>query len=188
MLSPADAVLEAWEKAPWPQFRLHHSKDSESSGKIRNTTFTSPSHLVCSLRTIVPETVPQEPRPGHEDEEENNDIQDPEAPGPQRPNPFDTNYKFKHELCPTDGTLQKNVVAKRNSKTHVITWHHTDGIHPESPEGDKLHLQGRGKVTGSGEYVRNMKMGDCITVWAKARFGGWVNVVEKVEIDVYWAV
>lgn len=181
-------ALEAWEKAPWPQFRLHNSKDSESSMILRNTAIKVPSHLVCSLRTVVPETVPKNPPPGQADFDEEEDIEDDVQFGPRRTTSSTARYEFKHELCPTDSVLQKNVVAERNFKTHTITWLYTDSIHPESPEGDELHLQGRGKVTGSGEYVRNMKIGDCITVWAKARFSGWVNVVERVEIDVYWAV
>jgi hypothetical protein len=55
-------------------------------------------------------------------------------------------------------------------------------------DGTALEEQGRGRDTGTGEFVRNLKLGDVVTVWAKARFPQWVNVVEQVKIDVYWAV
>jgi hypothetical protein len=59
---------------------------------------------------------------------------------------------------------------------------------PDSIDGKKLDEEGRGRATGNGEYVRNLKVGDVVTLWGKARYGGWVNYVEEVKIDVYWAV
>lgn len=47
---------------------------------------------------------------------------------------------------------------------------------------------GRGSETGRGDFVRNLKPGDVITVWAKSRFAGWTNYVEAVKVDVYWAM
>ena len=72
--------------------------------------------------------------------------------------------------------------------THTITWSWLDDIDPKSDEADDLVLFGRGKETGDGEFVRNLKVGDVITVWAKTRFPGWVNNVYSVKVDVYWAV
>ena len=182
------AALEAWEKAPWPQLRLYCSKDAPQANihKI--------SRLVCSLRTVLPLTVPIPGIPSDDVEDniaDRNFVQAPQPNGHQNSGPSHaprTRHQFKHELCPTDDVLQKNVVAKPESKTHVITWKYNDNIQPESPEADELHYQGRGKNTGRGDFVSNMKMGDCVTVWAKARFRGWINTVEKVQIDVYWAV
>jgi hypothetical protein len=71
---------------------------------------------------------------------------------------------------------------------HVIEWSWTDDIHPESPEAEKLTEEGRGKETGTGEFVRNLQLGDVITVWGKARFPGWSNHVNGVTVDIYWAV
>jgi len=51
-----------------------------------------------------------------------------------------------------------------------------------------LEEQGRGRGTGNGEFVRDLRLGDVVTVWGMARFGAWVNNVEAVKIDVYWAV
>jgi hypothetical protein len=85
--------------------------------------------------------------------------------------------------------LQKNVTASRNTKEHVIVWSDEDEIVDfESAEAVALEKLGRGRATGSGEFVRNLKMGDVITVWGKARFPGWINTVEDVQIDIYWAV
>lgn len=73
-------------------------------------------------------------------------------------------------------------------KEHVITWSFDDHIHPESKEAVKLEEQGRGRATGSGDLIRSLEVGDVVTVWAKARFPGWMNVIEEVKMDVYWAV
>lgn len=71
----------------------------------------------------------------------------------------------------------------------MVTWLYTDNISPDSDEAKKIdEEEGRGRGTLDGSYVRNLKLGDVITVWGKARFGGWANHVEKVKIDVYWAV
>jgi hypothetical protein len=71
----------------------------------------------------------------------------------------------------------------------VITWSHTDNIRPGTEAAVKLGTdEGRGEETGDGWFVRDLKMGDVVTVWAKTRFAGWANKIEKVKIDVYWAV
>lgn len=78
----------------------------------------------------------------------------------------------------------------RTNKEHRVVWSYTDDI-PHSTLtqlGLSLEERGRGKATGNGEFVRNLKLGDIVTVWAKARFPGWVNYVENVKVDVYWAV
>jgi hypothetical protein len=54
--------------------------------------------------------------------------------------------------------------------------------------GKALEDQGRGRNTANGQFVRDLKVGDIVTVWGKARFPGWVNMIETVQIDVYWAV
>jgi hypothetical protein len=63
-----------------------------------------------------------------------------------------------------------------------------DCIKPDSIEATLLEEEGRGKETGSGELVRNMAVGDVITLWGRARFPGWINHIQEVKIDVYWAV
>lgn len=73
-------------------------------------------------------------------------------------------------------------------KTHVVEWAWTDDINPESDGGMELKAKGRGRGTGDGHFVRDLKLGDVITIWGKAKFPAWVNHIEKVKIDVYWAV
>lgn len=97
--------------------------------------------------------------------------------------------RFEHPLMPTMKCLQKNLTATREPQEHKIVWSCNDDIaDPDSMEAQALEERGRGRDTGNGDYVRDMKVGDVVTVWAKARFPGWVNVVESVRIDVYYAV
>ncbi|RGP68386.1 hypothetical protein FLONG3_8159 [Fusarium longipes] len=98
--------------------------------------------------------------------------------------------RYTHPLQPRDKwVIQHNKTAHRPWQDHVVTWSWQDDISPESEAAEKMRREkGRGRGTGDGSFVRDLKMGDVITVWAKARFGGWVNTVEKVKIDVYWAV
>jgi len=102
--------------------------------------------------------------------------------------PTELRQAYAHPFLPPSTRLQSNVTATRIIKEHVITWSYHDDVQPESLEGDELEKAGRGRASGNGEYVRNLKLGDVITVWARARFPGWLNNVEHVRIDVYWAV
>ncbi|KAK4136862.1 hypothetical protein BT67DRAFT_373679 [Trichocladium antarcticum] len=100
-------------------------------------------------------------------------------------------HDFKHPLCAADNLkVQSNVTAEREWKTHRVVWSYTDDIDPERDveAAVKLEEQGRGKATGDGKFVRDLKLGDVVTLWAMARFGGWVNKVESAKIDVYYAV
>ena len=73
--------------------------------------------------------------------------------------------------------------------THSVVWRATDNIQSGSQEAAVLlGAHGRGTGTGNGRFVRDLKLGDVITVWAKARFPAWVNYVESVMVDVYWAL
>lgn len=83
-------------------------------------------------------------------------------------------------------TIQYNKTATRTPTTHIIVWSWTDDIDPPTPQ--QLREIGRGEETGTGEFVRNLKLGDVVTVWAKSRFGGWANHVDAVKVDVYWAL
>ncbi|KUJ06346.1 uncharacterized protein LY89DRAFT_603447 [Mollisia scopiformis] len=102
----------------------------------------------------------------------------------------DTNiqYHFHHEFIPNQDCLQKNLTATKNVQTHQVVWSCDDDTDPDSVFGQALEDRGRGRATATGEFVRNMKIGDVVTVWAKARFAEWANTIEEVKIDVYWAV
>lgn len=99
------------------------------------------------------------------------------------------NYQYLHPLLHQEQwVIRRNRTASRDWQDHVITWSYDDDIEAESDEGTELDEQGRGRGTGDGRFVRSLKMGDVVTVWGKARFAGWVNNVESVKVEVYWAV
>ena len=99
-------------------------------------------------------------------------------------------YKYVgEEVNPSpDHKVQSNLVASRELKEHRVVWSYLDNIDPESPEADKLEEVGRGRATGDGKFVRSLKVGDVVTLWGQARFPGWENKIQMVQIDVYWAV
>lgn len=82
--------------------------------------------------------------------------------------------------------IQGNKTATRQTQHHVVEWNYLDDINPELSEADELEAMGRGRATGNGEFVRNLKLGDMVTIWGRARFGGWENDVKRVELKVYW--
>jgi hypothetical protein len=146
---------------PLPYFSI---PDSQS-------TSTKPEIILCTTHTIKPETYTRTVL-----------SEDPDVP-PK------TMLSFRHDLNPGMDCLQRNRTATRDTTDHVITWSCTDDImDPDSVDAIELDKQGRGRETGNGEYVRNLKIGDVVTVWAKARYGGWVNTIEEVKIEVYWVV
>lgn len=84
--------------------------------------------------------------------------------------------------------IQRNRSATKEFREHVVSWRWDDDVEPGSEEAQHLDDIGRGPETGTGELVRSLKMGDVISVWGKARFGGWTNIIERFKIDIYWAV
>ncbi|KAK1985387.1 hypothetical protein LZ30DRAFT_809849 [Colletotrichum cereale] len=96
---------------------------------------------------------------------------------------------YHHHMHPLENLkIQNNKTAQNQFQDHEVVWSWSDDIHPESPEADRLVEMGRGRGTGTGKFVRSLKLGDVITVWGKARFGGWVNHIESVKVEIYWAV
>lgn len=99
------------------------------------------------------------------------------------------NARFDHALLAApDHCIQHNRLAVRAPEHHRVEWRATDDVDPESAAADDLVAAGRGRATGDGAFVRALKLGDMITVWGRARFPGWSNNVERVEVRVYWAV
>ncbi|TGO13070.1 hypothetical protein BTUL_0077g00230 [Botrytis tulipae] len=136
-----------------PSFRLS-SSDSD--------TQVSTNGIKCGTQTIFPDV---QDNPSYDRENDAN----PATKYPQM---------FVHTLNPDNKILQRNKTATRVFEDHKITWRFNDDIHPESPEADELEAQGRGRETANGEFVRNLKIGDVVTLWAKARFPGWANTVQ----------
>ena len=98
-------------------------------------------------------------------------------------------YNYTHQLLHSpEWEIQRNQTASKKWQDHVITWSYLDDIDPDSEAAKALEEKGRGRATGNGKFVRELQVGDVITVWGKARFPGWCNRVESVQIDVYWAV
>ncbi len=100
-------------------------------------------------------------------------------------------HAFKYSLFPNEHLrVQCNVTAQREPQVHRVVWSYTDGIDParDVEAAERLKAQGRGPATGDGKFVRDLKLGDVVTLWAKARFPQWSNYVESATIDVYYAI
>ncbi|KAI1068077.1 hypothetical protein LB507_004316 [Fusarium sp. FIESC RH6] len=153
-----------WFEAGLEKFDAEQICDPQCTYDVRYKSNTSEAVPlpVCALRPLYPETGPIS----------------------------DKKLGFTHPLQPQDKwVIQHNKTAHRAWQDHVVTWMWTDDIKPESDAAEKMRMEtGRGRETGDGSFIRDLKMGDVITVWAKARFSAWVNHVESVKIDVYWAV
>ncbi|KAJ3523934.1 hypothetical protein NM208_g12259 [Fusarium decemcellulare] len=173
-----------WFEAGLEKFDADQVCDASCTYDVR---FKSPSSKasplpVCGLRPLYPSIVPDE-----ENEEEDrskythlNEESESKEKG---------QFKYTHPLSHQDKWVIKcNKTAHREWQDHVVTWSYLDNIDPESADAQRLEdEEGRGKGTGDGWFVRDLKLGDVITVWAKARFPAWVNHIEKVKVDVYWA-
>jgi hypothetical protein len=97
--------------------------------------------------------------------------------------------EIKYPLNPDEmHTIQRNRTAGRQMVDYEVVWRWTDDISPESLEAERLEEMGRGKASGSGEFVRNLRLGDVVSIWGKARFLGWANNVERASVQVYWAL
>lgn len=127
-----------------------------------------PRFPVCALRPLLPVIAPRE--------------------GPPRES-AQTDYTYVHPLgAEADRLLQANKTAVGSWQHHQITWSCHDSIDPKSEAAQELRDRGRGPATGTGTFVRSLKLGDVVTVWGMARFPGWVNFVDSIRIDVHWAL
>lgn len=96
---------------------------------------------------------------------------------------------YKHNLLPNpEWVVHRNKRSNREWQQHIVTWSCDDDVKADSDGGQALADEGRGRETGDGEFVRQLKVGDVVTLWAKARFAGWANSVQSASIDIYWAV
>lgn len=91
-------------------------------------------------------------------------------------------------LLPSPSTVQKNIVAKRQTTHHIVTWTDLDDVKEGSPEAIAAENRGQGWKSYDGSFVRDLQVGDCITLWMKARYPGWSNEAVKAKITVFWAV
>ncbi|KAM3530864.1 hypothetical protein NHJ13051_001092 [Beauveria bassiana] len=111
-------------------------------------------------------------------EEKKEDAENGE-PAPQEPQ---FQYQFPLIQSPK-WTVCRNKRAHRDWQDHTITWACYDDVQADSDGSKALEENGRGRETGDGEFVRNLQLGDVVTLWAKARFPGWVNNILAASID-----
>ncbi|KAL6817315.1 hypothetical protein J3E69DRAFT_345158 [Trichoderma sp. SZMC 28015] len=97
-------------------------------------------------------------------------------------------YHYEHSPWKGPREILRNKVASREWTTYEVTWTCWDVVAPGSKEAQQAMEEGKGQLDGDGQFVRNLKMGDVVTVWGRAMHRGWVNVVDTVEINVYWAL
>ncbi|KAL4802906.1 hypothetical protein BDV18DRAFT_163429 [Aspergillus unguis] len=92
-------------------------------------------------------------------------------------------------LLPRGNCLQRNRARMYGAKRHDVVWHYLDDVTRESQEAEDAEREtGRGRDTLAGKQVREMRIGDSIVVWARARFPGWVNYVDELSVRVFWAI
>ncbi|KAK4199845.1 hypothetical protein QBC40DRAFT_281229 [Triangularia verruculosa] len=150
----------------------------------------------CKNSASAPSDVPELRR--NVDDNDDDDRQEPsmklEDLSPVLPpvvaDPRDYEFKYDHPLIPQEHLkIQCNKVTERAFITHRVEWSHDDGVDSTDEVAAKeLHDVGRGEATGDGQFVRNMRIGDVVTVWGKSRFGGWVNHISSVKVEVYWSL
>jgi hypothetical protein len=100
-------------------------------------------------------------------------------------------HVFDHPLLPReDLKIQCNEVATNEIQEHRVVWSYNDDIDPDrdTEAAARLKESGRGTATGTGKFVRDLKLGDVVTVWSKARFARWQNLVSSVKVTVYYVV
>jgi hypothetical protein len=130
---------------------------------------------ICALRSLYPPVVISEPTA---------------APGGDSPT---ASYKLKHDLHPDKHHLvQINKRATSGTTEHRVMWSHLDTSSAKVDNAaapiDYTSDEGRSSPASRGEFVRKLKLGDVVTLWAKARFGAWRNHVESARVDIYWAI
>ncbi|KAG2349771.1 hypothetical protein BDR05DRAFT_252928 [Suillus weaverae] len=99
-----------------------------------------------------------------------------------------TQKDVKKPFLPSPSTLQKNIVAEGQTTHHIVTWTDLDDVKEGSPEALAAENRGQGWKSYDGSFVRDLQVGDCITLWMRARFPGWENVAVKAKITTFWAV
>ncbi|KAF2670342.1 hypothetical protein BT63DRAFT_235582 [Microthyrium microscopicum] len=76
--------------------------------------------------------------------------------------------------------VARNRVARRQSGPMTVTWD------PDN-EGEEIAWPLDGCGVGGG-FVRSLQRGDRIGIWARSKYGGWMNNVVSVEVDVYHSI
>ncbi|KAF4455605.1 hypothetical protein F53441_2129 [Fusarium austroafricanum] len=127
--------------------------------RFKSASSTASPLPVCALRPLYPSIIPQ---------------------GADK-------FRYSHPLSHQEKwTIVRNKTAHRAWQDHVITWSWTDDVKPDTEDAVRMKTEeGRGEETGDGWFVRDLKMGDVVTVWAKARFGGGKYAVKPDEMRFF---
>ncbi|CAI7652454.1 unnamed protein product [Penicillium glandicola] len=92
-------------------------------------------------------------------------------------------------LLPRGNKLQGNGAHVSDMQHNTIVWDYRDDIQADSPEAFEIQKTlGRGRLNLDGHGVHELEVGDSIALWARARFPGWSNHVERASVRMYWAV
>ncbi|KAG8414755.1 hypothetical protein J3459_014080 [Metarhizium acridum] len=169
-----------WFEAGLEKFDAAQTSDAQSTRNVPQETPKSDSSAlpVRALRAVYPHI---ERLPKSDDENKENEDDNESQP--------EAKYKYVHPLeGQPEWEIQRNLRATGDWQEHVVTWSYLDDIKADSDAGKALEDQGRGRATGDGSFVRSLVLGDVITIWGKARFPAWVNNVDSVKVEVYWAV
>ncbi|KAH7907055.1 hypothetical protein BJ138DRAFT_1161074 [Hygrophoropsis aurantiaca] len=91
-------------------------------------------------------------------------------------------------FAPLPTHLQRNVRASDNMAHHTIVWNYLDSVKEGSPGAVLADLRGQGWESLDGNFIRGLEIGDCITLWMRARYHLWAVHASMATIEIYWAV
>jgi hypothetical protein len=153
----------------WPQHS--HTRDEVETSSSPSTQAEATNHTIMDRPSTTSET-------------------DVSTDRPEQPQTTDSDPRlFSHEYLETHQyEVQYNLQSHGEVTEHTVEWRYDDNTPAEGPKADELRRRGRGKATGDGRFVRCMRAGDCVSLWAKARFLAWANTVESAKVEVYFVV
>ncbi|KAJ7182847.1 hypothetical protein C8R43DRAFT_968254 [Mycena crocata] len=108
--------------------------------------------------------------------------------GARAPRPFD------HRTPADTGRrwlVQRNLCATKTPRNHTVTWRPHIGPADEELEAEIAPEEKDPRTNGSGDgdgFIDLLASEDRIAVIARARYPGWVNKIQSVQVQVYYAV
>ncbi|MCJ1332101.1 hypothetical protein MMC10_008793 [Thelotrema lepadinum] len=188
---PHDAPLSSvpWELSStrfleaWPE----HKHQTDEGEQAQETAINAPANPAAGGSLETHGT----PQGQNQDEDESEGVNQSQGQGEHSagdtelatPRLFSNAYLQNHKY-----EIQYNSQAHRETREHRIEWRWTDNTPDEGPGADALRDMGRGVATGDGRFVKELRLGDCVSLWAKARYPAWENYVEGAEVEVYFAL
>ncbi|RVD82296.1 uncharacterized protein DFL_006726 [Arthrobotrys flagrans] len=80
--------------------------------------------------------------------------------------------------------LQRNKVAVTDVLEYEISWRWDE----DKPQDDTANVDEVGRHEKNGQFVRELKGGDEIRIFIKAFYTGWECIIERCEVECWWAV